>query len=249
MYRVDLHDLIDTLPDDRREPLKRAEAEVRHNEDDLRRAKQELARAHAAHDDSQQRHWGRRDKATIARAETDIRAATRNRDVLAEKVAQSKTLAERERHNVRYWAAATRNTADRRDNLTKAIKDLDIALAVTRPERVIAAAIDPANELWRSIGPPPATRGGLAAWCGIAEQVETERDRGRPNLGTRRVNDDLGAVLGHAHEIIDAASRQDPTPTHRTPVDPSLWQPRLAGSRRITEPTQQTLEQGVGLEL
>ena len=64
------------------------------------------------------------------------------------------------------------------------------------------------------------------------------------------MTDDLGTVLEHAHEIIDAASRQDPTTTHRSPVDRSLWQPALAaGSRLIAEPTQQILEQGVGLEL
>ena len=250
VYRVDLHDLIDALPADRREPLKRAETDLRHNEDNLRRADRDVATAHAAHEDAQERHWGRRDRHTITRAETDVRAATRNRDVLAEKVAQSKALAHQERNNVRRWAAATRNTADRRDSLTKAINDLDIALAVTRPERVTAAAIDPTNELWISIGPPPATRGGLAAWCGIAERLETERDRGRPNLATRRVTDDLGAVLGHAHDIIDAASRQDPTTIQGSRVDPSLWQPALAaGSRLIAELTQQTLEQGIGLEL
>jgi len=190
VYRVDLHDLIDALPDDRREPLKRAEADVRHNEDNLRSADRDLARAHAVHEESQERHWGRRDKHTIARAETDIRAAKRSREILAQKVAQSKTLAERERNEVRRWATATRNIADARDSLTNAINDLDTALAVTRPERVIAAAIDPTNELWTSIGPPPATRGGLAAWCGIAERVEAERDRGQPNLTTCRVTDD-----------------------------------------------------------
>jgi hypothetical protein len=229
--------------------LKRAEADLRHNQDSLRHADRDLARAHTARQVSQERHWGRRDKNTITRAESDLGAATRNREVLVQKVAQSKALAEHERNKVREWEAATRNTAATRDSLTKAIHDLDTALAAARPDRVATATIDPNNELWASIGPPPTTRGGIAASFGIAERVEADRERGQPNLGARRMTDDLGTVLGHA-QIIDAASQQDPTTTPGSPVDPSLWQPALAaGSRLITEPTQQTLEQDVGLEL
>jgi len=167
---------------------------------------------------------------TITRAETDLRAATRNREILVQKVAQSKALAERERNKVREWAAATRNTADKRDSLTNAINDLDAALAVTRPERVIAAATDPTNELGRSIGPPPATRGGRAAWWGIAERVETDRDHGL-NLGTRHVTDGVGTVLGHALEIIPEDERTDSCHSARIAQrslgrrvrDPQLW--------------------------
>ena len=167
--------------------MKRAEADLRHNQHNLRHADRDLATAHAAHEDSQERHWGRRDKHTIARAETDLGAATRNREVLVQKVAQSKALAEQERNKVREWETATRDTRrqtrqpDRKPSTTSTPRS-----TATRPERVVAAAIDPTNELWRSIGPPPTTRGGLAAWCGIAERVETERDRGQPNLGTSR---------------------------------------------------------------
>ncbi len=250
VYRVDLHDLLDALPEDRREPLKRAEADLRHNQDDLRRSDQDVATAHAAREDSQERHWGRRDKNTIARAEADLGAAKRHRDVLAQKVAQSKQLVKQERNKVREWAVASRDIAGKRDTLTTAIHDLDTALAATQPERVVAAAVHRANELWRSIGPLPTTRGGLAAWSGITERVEAERDRGQPNLGTRRVTDDLGSHLEPAHEIIDAASRQDPTTTHGSSVDPSLWRPAVAARPGlIAEPTQQTLEQGVELEL
>ena len=51
------------------------------------------------------------------------------------------------------------------------------ALDHTRPERIVAATTDPTHDLWTTLGPPPTTRGGLAAWCGIAEQLETWNDR------------------------------------------------------------------------
>jgi hypothetical protein len=47
----------------------------------------------------------------------------------------------------------------------------------TRPERVFAAALDPANQLWDRLEPPPPTRGGLAAWCRIAARLEAWNDR------------------------------------------------------------------------
>ena len=248
LYRTDLHEIIDALPDDRREPLQRAEADLRRHLHSLRNADRDLANAHAALEASHQRHWGRRDKNTIERADTEPDKAERNREVLMKKVAQSKALAERERHAVRERETATRDTADERARLSSAIDDLDAALTATRPERVAAAAIDPTNELWNSIGPPPTTRGGLAAWCGIAERFETERDHAQPNLGTHHQTDDLAHVLEHANQIIGAASRLDPTPTRGTIVDRSLWQPALAaGSALIAEPAQQVLEQGVGL--
>jgi len=250
LYRTDLHNIIDALPDDRREPKKQAEADLRRHLHSLRNADRDLTSAHAALEASHQRHWGRRDKNTIERADTELRAAERNREVLMKKVVESKALAERERHAVRECETATRGTAHERARLSTAIDDLDTALNATRPARVAAAAMDSTNELWNSIGPPPSTRGGLAAWCGVAERIETDRDHAQPNLGTNRRTDDLGTILEHANQIIDAASRLDPTPTRGSQVDRSLWQPALAaGSNLVAEHAQPTVEQGLELEL
>ena len=166
------------------------------------------------------------------------------------KVTQSKALAEHERDAVRERATATRDTAHGRARLSSAIDDLDAALNATRPERVAAAAIDPNNELWNSIGPPPPTRGGLAAWCGIAERIETEQDHAQPNRSTHRRTDDLGTVLEHANDIIDAANRLDATAARSALVDRSLWQPALAaGTNLVAEHARPAPEQGLGLEL
>jgi hypothetical protein len=59
----------------------------------------------------------------------------------------------------------------------RAADDLDDAVDRTRRERVVAAAIDPTHELCARLGQPPLTWGGLAAWCGIAEQVTAHNDR------------------------------------------------------------------------
>ena len=249
LYWTDLHDILDALPDDRREHLKRAETDLRRHVHSLRNADRQLANAHATLETAHQRHWGRRDKHTIERAETELGAAERNREVLMNKVAQSKAAAERERHAVRERETATRDTADKRVRLSTAIDDIDAALTANRPARIAAAAVDPHNELWNAIGPPPPTRGGLAAWCGIAERIETERDRA-PHRGAHCRSDDLGTILEHANDIIDAANRLDPTPARGSQVDPSLWQPALAvGSDLVAERAPPALEQGLGVEL
>ena len=228
--------------------MQRAEADLRRHLHRLRNADRDLANAHADLETAHQRHWGRRDKPTIEQADTELRKAERNREVLMNKVAQSKADAERERGAVRERETATRETADERARLSTAIDALDAALTATRPERVAAAAIDPTNVLWNSIGSPPPTRGGLAAWCGIAERIETEQDHAQP----KRRTDDLSSFLEHAHQIIDSASRLDPTPARDALVDRALWQPALAaGTDLVAEHARSAPEeeQELGLEL
>jgi len=249
-YQTDLHNLTAALPVDRRQPLKRAETDLRRHLHSLRNAERQLANAHAALEAAHQRHWGRRDKHTIEQAHTELAAAERNRETLINKVTQSKADAERERHAVRDRETATRDTANERARLSHAIDDLDTALTATRPARIAAAAKDPNNALWHTIGPPPPTRGGLATWCGIAEHIETEQDHPQPNRSTHHRTDDLTHILGHANQIIDAANQLDPTPTSDTLVDQSLWQPALtAASHLVAEHAQPDAEQALGLEL
>jgi len=250
LYRTDRDNIINALPDDRREPMKQAETDLRHHLHSLRKADRDLANAHAALKTAHQRHWGRRDKNTIERADTALDAAQRTREVLMNKVAESKALSEQERHAVRERETAARDSADERARLSTAIDALDAALAATRPARVVVASTDATNELWNSIGPPPPTRGGLAAWCGIAERIETEQDHAQPNLGTKRRTDDLATILEHANDIIDVANRLDPIPARGSGVDRSLWQPTLAaGSNLVAQHARPAPEQAHGLEL
>src|SRR5438270_532476 len=70
------------------------------------------------------------------------------------------------------------DTAERRQELVDAARQLAAALKQARTERVIAAARDRGGHghLHQILGPAPRTRGGLAAWCALADRIETERD-------------------------------------------------------------------------
>ncbi len=269
VYRADLHDISDALPDDRRHALQQAEADLHHHEHNLRDAEREITRAQSALDAAHQRRWGRRDTDAIARAEARLTTARRNHERAAEQVTHVRARTDQERDAVRAWHTATRATAADQARLTNCINDLDAALAATRPERVAAAALDPRNKLWQVLGPPPATRGGLAAWCGITERIEDWRDRGaspdrwidhvpdargHPMLGLRpcalgRESDDLARVLSTARELIDAASRLDPCPTRKGFVDRSNWLTTLRAAERALPTKQPALDHSLGLEL
>jgi hypothetical protein len=146
------------------------------------------------------------------------------------------------------------------------LRDVDEALAASRAQRV-AAAFDPRSELWDIVGLPPGNRGGRAAWCGIAEQVQSWLDRGlgsgdgtakavggrtHPRLGLRPASDAgyewdrLALLLNQAPDIIAAARRLD-----RTPGQP-LWEREL-GRRSVEathtvaiEPPAPTVHRGLG---
>lgn len=154
---------------------------------------------------------------------------------------------EREQRAVDRWAAAKRATADQRAELTTAITDLSDTLDHTRPERVAAATLDPASELWHALGSPPTSRGGLSAWCGIAEQLERVRDLGTAHSCER----DTQSLLQNATAIIDFATRLDPAPAQSSLTDRARWQPTLDAATRglVVEPPAPTLDHGLGLEL
>ncbi len=269
VYRADLHDIHDALPSDRRDALQQAEADLHHHKHRLRDAEREITRAQSALDAAHQRRWGRRDNDAIARAAAEVTTAKRNHERTAETVTHAKARIDQEHDAVRAWQTATRDTAHDRAALTNSINDLDAALAATRPERVAAAALNPTHKLWQLLGPPPATRGGLAAWCGIAERIEDLRDRGaspdgwidhvpdacaHPMLGLRpalgRESDDLARVLSSARELVDAASRLDssPTTTHGF-VDRSKWQATLRAADDALATKQRAVDYSLGLEL
>jgi hypothetical protein len=105
---------------------------------------------------------------------------------------------------------------------------------------------DPTNALWTAIGPPPRTSGGLAAWCGLAEELETWNDRPpttdewidrllcepshgvlgrRPGRAGREAWNRLAVLLDNWDTVLAAAERLEPHSAAMAP-EPVTW--RLA---------------------
>jgi conjugative relaxase-like TrwC/TraI family protein len=271
-YHADLQRLARGLPDDRHHALAQAETDRRRHENDLNRAEQRLAEAPATLEHVGQRHWGRRHKTAIQDATSELRAAetdlARRRDV----VSQSVRRGAEEQRAVHAWTTAMTATADPRTRLDAAIRDLDDALDATRAQRVAAAAVEPTSKFWRALGPPPTTRGGLAAWCGIAEQLETWTDhhpasrqrhvralRGRshpilgpcPGVAAAPQWDEVAALASDAKNIIDIASRLDPDPSPSPLDDCANWHPAVDTAQRVltVQRLAPAVDRGLGIEL
>ena len=148
---------------------------------------------------STQRHRFRRDKGAITAARDALHTAE---DRLAGRERSRGTVPATPRRPTtgrQAWKwPSTRRPLNAPDS-PKPSRDLYDALDHTRPERIVAATTDPTHDLWTSLGPPPTTRGGLAAWCGIAEQLETWNDR---HLATEQRRSDT--VIGQQPAIARA---------------------------------------------
>jgi hypothetical protein len=176
-YHADLDAVTKSLPPDPRHELKTAEKTRRYQQRELARATRELARAETALDLARERRWGRRDKPAIESAARNVGAAERHVKTSRAHVERAEDSLADARHALEDWTEAMRATAPERTRLDAAIEDLDAALAHTRPDRIRTATTDPTNALWTTLGSPPRTSGGLAAWCGLAEQLEAWNDR------------------------------------------------------------------------
>jgi hypothetical protein len=254
VFRADRRELNDGLPPDRRDALERAQEDLSRDARHLRDAERGVDRAHDALEAANERHWGRKDKPAVVAAEAHLRRAEGNRDRCADRVVESQAGVDRERQAVETWRTAMGETAIDRSDLSRAVEDIESALSATRLERVAAAALDPTHHLWTDLGPPPHTRGGLSAWCGIAERVETENDRGLVQ-GTRPAYtydfDELDLVSDYAPEIIETAGRLDPSPARHPLDDRASWQRAVeAGSQTLViEGPELTIDRGIGIEL
>jgi hypothetical protein len=243
-HHADLNHILNTLPPDRRQALTEARSDLNENRANLRRADREVVSARAALEDASRRRWGRHDKPAIHHADQRLHAAPVHRRLSADAVTTAQQNVAREHHAVQTWTTRMDETADARAQLERAITDLDGALHRTRPERVAAATLDPLSEPWQALGPPPHTRGGLNAWCGIAEHLTahndtnpTRRDPTGRTDGDRELNlafrldliagprwDQQTALVDHADRIITIASRLDPTPPPDPLADRDHWQ-------------------------
>lgn len=271
-YAWDLERLLGKIPPDRRGALARAEADLHRQEETLRHAQRRLRQGRDALDRAGERHWGRRDRAAVERAEANLAVAERDRQRCADAVAQAHQRVGTEGDAVRRWDSAMEETAWEQMRLHTAVADLDDALGATRAGRVAAAACDPTSDLQLSLGRPPHTGGGLAAWCGIAERVEAWRDHTatptgraepcfggdhhpvlgpRPPRGAGQSWDRLVALVDHAEELVAAASRAHPVPTGDERPHHREWEPAVEAAARAVaaERSVPAAEQSTGLSL
>jgi hypothetical protein len=231
----------------------------------------ELAQARTAVDVASRRRWGRRDRPGIEQARARLEAARSALPQAVDLVARSRQTVAEERQALADWSAAMRASADQRADLTSAVADIAGALDITRPERVAAATRDPSSKLWRTLGPPPTTRGGLAAWCGIAQRVVAWRDqlpdtrplghrapsaddfadlRVRLHLHPAHRRDGLAALVERNPTIIAYASQLDPSPPRPPIEDRAAWQPAVdAADRALAVEQARSMERGLGVEL
>jgi conjugative relaxase-like TrwC/TraI family protein len=245
-YQADLDQVLAALPPDRRNNLADAQSDLASRTQHVRASDAAVARARAALDVANHRHWGRRDKHAISGAERHLAATEQDRQRAADAIPPARDRVTQESNAVHVWTEAIEATTEPRTRLSHAIDDLDGALDRTRPQRVVAATLDPSSDFWRLLGPPPSTRGGLAAWCGIAQQLTAHADANLTvSARLPRAGDDIDYVarldrlsgprwdrpttlVEHAGRIINIASRHDPTPARDQLDDRADWQDTVA---------------------
>lgn len=271
-YSADLQQLDAGLPADRRAALTDAQGTLRAHEAHLAEAERRAQQAHAGLETARQRRWGRRDHAAIDQAAEALQAARQAVSRYRLAVDHAGRRASEEQAAVAARIGAERAAAPEQARLMAALGDLTAALDQTRPARVAATAAVPGGELWAALGPPPPTQGGMAAWCGIAEQVEAYHDytigaaqpafgNHHPLLGPRptttaqgRAWDRVARLVNDAPQVIAHASAQDPGPAGPELPDHAEWaamaslpRPRPAVGLRWETPA--TLDRGHGIEL
>ena len=267
-YLTDLQGIVRGLPNNANDNLTRAQTDLHHQKNHQREATQAVIDARAQLEHLNQQHWPRRDRTAIDTGRAALHTADDTLAPANEAVTQCERRVADEQHAVNTWEAAFDASDRARTQLTQAVSDLYDALDSTRPERVAAAATDPTHPLWTTLGPPPSTRGGLAAWCGIAEHLETWNDQHpllppgthdaskTPSLNEQRAlvdsnrPDERTALLNNASEVIDNASRIDPSPA-ASHNDRTSWRPAIESAERVlaAEPPVPGFEHDYGLEL
>ena len=185
-YYDDHQRIIDTLPPDPRNALTRAQTDRARCQQRMRDAEQRLRSARLAVEHARPPRWRRPDTPATARAHPELRAAEASLMAARDAATASEQRLTEAQRGVAIGDQSVAKATTQRSRLTAAIHDLDTALDLTRPERVAAAATNPRSDPWRILGPPPHTRGGLAAWCGIAEHIEAQHDRDATAITVRR---------------------------------------------------------------
>ncbi len=259
-YAGELSAIEAALPADRSRELALAKARVASDRRALGDARSRRDEAQQALALARERHWGRKDKmairtasARLDHAEGVIKAAEHPLTGSVKDLAAERALA-KERD------AAVAAAAPERGRLASIVGEIDIALDATLPERVVAIAtgLDPTEPVVRALGPLPEARGGQRVWCGLASEIERDRDRGlwrdpTDSAGRHRafgqVYDD-GRVYERPDELIGFGAEADPVPAGVV-AEPGAWECQLDHARDVRhlalEMGRQGLDLGLGL--
>jgi hypothetical protein len=258
-YAGDLSAIEVALPADRSRELAQAKARVASDRRALRHARVRLDEAGQALAVAQERHWGRKDKTAIRSATMRLDHAEGATQAAEHSLAgRVKDLAA-ERALAKERDAAVATAAPERTRLASILREIDMALDGTRPERVVALAtgLDPTEPVVRALGPCPGTRGAQRVWCGLANEIERDRDRGLwrdPTDAGRhgvfaRVYDD-GRLYERPDELIGLGAEADPVPASVV-AEPAAWEGQLGHAREVRhlalEVGRRGLDLGLGL--
>ncbi|MGH9282083.1 MAG: hypothetical protein ACRD0S_04015, partial [Acidimicrobiales bacterium] len=267
-YAADLDAYRAALPPDRSAAVVEARRRLGDREQCLREARCGLEDRRHGLAVASERHWGRRDKGAVERAQ---RALQQAEDAVAADVRSEQTARLRldaEASNERKRAKALAATEPQRTELTEALAELDAALDDTRAQRVAALsgeAIVPAH-LVAVLGGPPGDAAGRQAWCGLACRIESYRDRHPEALGHESAGgvmaalgprqserwvpdpewDDLAARLRHGPALVTMAAEINEG-TRLTPVGAEVrsWADILDQAGMLLEARRQTTERGL----
>ncbi|MDP9386525.1 MAG: hypothetical protein M3Q48_01000, partial [Actinomycetota bacterium] len=164
-----------SLPPDRRAAVTQAERELADARHRHRLARQALDQCRRRLEVAFERHWGRRNKEAMARAERALERAEHALADAARAEDDARGRLDAEVSNERRRTKALAATGAQRAELTEVLAELAAALDDTQAERVEALAAEP-------IIPPhlveaPSDPHARQAWCGLAWRVEAYRDR------------------------------------------------------------------------
>lgn len=259
-FAGDLSAIEAALPPGRTRELARAKARVasdRRALEDARVRRDEAGQALAV---AQERQWGRKDKTAIRSATGRLDHAEGARKAAEHSLAGHVKDLAAERALAKERDAAVASAAPERGRLASIVREIDMALDATRPERVLAIAtgLDLTEPSVQALGPCPGTRGAQRVWCGLASEIERDRDR---SLWRDPTDDaayhgmfarvyDGGGVDESPDDLIRLGAEADPVPA-AVVAEPGAWEHQLDHARHVRhhalEVGRQTLDHGLGL--
>ena len=243
-----LHTLEASLPPDRTENLRLAEADLAHLQANHRHAVRRQAHAERQLREATVRQVGTRDKTAITLARAEVTFARGAVERMSAGIRTARTVVAIEQHAISERVAAETRTSEERLDLRRAIQSVNEALAATRPERVHATVDAPSrSRLGLMMGAPPRDPMGRAAWCGLAYRLETALDdtaamsrlawsKDPIDRLTRGLVDADPAAVARAQEII-AAFVGTATQPRIDLADPTAWeQATQDGMKAVRQP-------------
>ena len=247
-YTMALGRLNASLPPDRADELTRAERDLAHHRANHTHAQREMARAAARLEAAGTRRFGMRDKPAIAAATSALDRARRVVEQTDQLMVNTAATVEAERTAVAVRAQVEQAVAGERSALLHGKRATDDALDATRPARVLDAATDPlGGHLGRLLGTPPPDRASRAAWCGLAQRIETVLDdpaerarlewsRQPTDILVRGLLSDGPHAAAHARDAISGATGLQIEAVALN--DPSVWEECLRIGTEATHPAR-----------